>query len=1110
MSEIRKYSPSSLMRFFESPFESLVYKYLREVDPKAVLEDPEDAFMQIAANKGEQHELELFNNLSSQDISSRMIMEGDPEQMVEATKLAMSEGIDLIYQAALTDNEFFGRADFLYKVDGRSDFGDYAYEIWDAKLANKARPKFLIQLCCYSEMLASLQGSMTETCVLIYGNKEQERFKITDYFVFYQAIRKSFLEFKKAKKINQLPDPDLYTNWGRFSEHAKKVLEAKDHLYQIAGIKYSQIHKLKEAGIHTLEELAKTDKKVTNLDQKVFERLKLQALMQNTAKTIDKIPFSVLKNVEPGLGLSSLPPKSNLDIYFDIESNPLLTKVPLHYLWGAAHEDNKDGFDCWWAHSEEEMKRAFESFMDWTYKRWEEDKEMHVYHYGQFEITAIRELMGHFGTREKEVDELLRNEVFVDLFRVVKQSLCIGADGYGLKAIEPLFREERGNEVASGQESTVVYELWSAERGDTKDHLDSDYLKEIWDYNKDDCVSLIALSDWLRGIQKEENLRYVFKPSKEREVELIDAISLLDELVEGLNAKEDKPHAKLLSNLCLYHKREDKPAYWRMFDRLESTDEDLVSDLDCLGDLVATGEKEKVTSKSSVYTYTFDQNQDTKLKRGDTPKIKQDTSIRVTIEEIDSFNGKVVLKSTAELPSHLSLIPLNTINASPIDSSIREIARGYLEKGTINKCLDNFLSRTRPNLKDEFESDLSSSGKDTLEAAIKVSSSLDGGYFCMQGPPGTGKTYVGSRVISSLVDQGYKVGIASNSHKAINNILEKVIDVMNEDAVIGNIARIHKDKEDLYDDPRIELFKSIGQAELNDNMKIIAGTAWTFANEKMLDTLDYLLIDEAGQVSLANMVGMSRSCRNIILMGDQMQLSQPTQGIHPENSGVSCLDYLLGELATVPNDKGILLPNSYRLHFDICKFISSRVYEGRLSSMNVANNRKLHLKESNLIQKTSGISYVPVDHQGNEQCSPEEVIVIKNLVKEILAGNKEDENGFKEKLLPKDILIVSPYNHQIRLLQESLGPKFEIGTVDKFQGREASIVIISMAASDIESAPRGAEFLMERNRLNVALSRAQILAFLVASPYLNQPTASNTKVMSLVNFYLDLINYSMS
>ena len=237
MSEIKKYSPSSLMRFFESPFESLVYKYLREVDPKAVLEDPEDTFMQIAANKGEQHELELFNNLSSQDISSRMILEGDPEQMVEATKLAMSEGIDLIYQAALTDNEFFGRADFLYKVDGRSDFGDYAYEIWDAKLANKARPKFLIQLCCYSEMLASLQGSMTETCVLIYGNKEQERFKITDYFVFYQAIRKSFLEFKKAKKINQLPDPDLYTNWGRFSEHAKKVLEAKDHLYQIAGIK---------------------------------------------------------------------------------------------------------------------------------------------------------------------------------------------------------------------------------------------------------------------------------------------------------------------------------------------------------------------------------------------------------------------------------------------------------------------------------------------------------------------------------------------------------------------------------------------------------------------------------------------------------------------------------------------------------------------------------------------------------------------------------------------------------------------------------------------------------------------------------------------------------
>ncbi len=1109
MSGLKKHSPSSLMRFFDSPYESLIYKYLREVDPKAVQEDPEDAFMQIASKKGEQHELELFKSLSAKDISSRIILDGDPEQMIEATKLAMSEGIELIYQAALGDNEFFGRADFLHKVKGKSDFGDYAYEIWDAKLANKARPKFLIQLCCYSEMLAAIQGSMTETCVLIYGNKEQERFQIKDYFVFYQAIRKLFLEFQNAKRISDLPNPELYKNWGRFSEHAKRLLEEKDHLFLVADIRYSQIHKLNAAGLHTVEDLANTEIDVTNLDHRVFERLKLQAKMQHQAKTSDIIPFTVLKNIEAGLGLSSLPPKSELDVYFDIESNPLLSKIPLHYLWGAAHEDNDEGFDCWWAHSETEMKIAFENFMDWTYSRWKKDPNMHVYHYGQFEINAMRELMGHFGTREKEVDELLRNQVFVDLYRVVKQSLCIGAERYGLKAVEPLFREDRDTEVTSGLDSTVVYEVWSAERGDSRDHTDSDFLKEIWDYNKDDCISLITLSDWLRVIQKDEGLVYFFKESKERQAEQVEVSSLLDELVDNLASREDKPHARILANLCLYHKRETKPAYWRLFDRLESTDEDLVADLDCLGSLIATGEKEEVTARSTAYSYNFDPNQETKLKRGDQVKIKQNTDISVNILEMDSSEGKIVLKSTSDLPSYTSLIPLNIVPAKPIDSSIQEIAGTYLKNGSINKCLENFLSRSRPNLKEDLGTDLSSWGKDTLEAAIKVSSALDGGYFCMQGPPGTGKTYVGSRVISSLVSQGYKIGIASNSHKAINNILEKVIDVMDENQISGLISRIHRDQDDLYENPRIQLSETIKQAQFNEDVKIVAGVAWTFANELMIDELDYLLIDEAGQVSLANMVGMSRSCKNIILMGDQMQLSQPTQGVHPEDSGVSCLDYLLQEFATVPKDKGILLPDTYRMHSDICEFISSRVYEGRLTSVDVTNKRTLHLKKDTMLEKSSGITYVPVDHSGNEQSSPEEVSVIKKLIKDLTLAKKEDQDGVISKIQTEDILIVSPYNHQIKLLQETLGSAFEIGTVDKFQGREAPIVIISMAASDIESAPRGAEFLLERNRLNVALSRAQTLAILVASPGLNQPLASSSAEMSLVNFYMDLVNYSM-
>ena len=1105
-----KHSPSSLMRFFVSPYEARMYRYLKEVDPNAALEDPEDPFMQVASRKGDQHEKQLYEKLKEDAEASIIILDADPEDMVAATKKAMEEGKDLIYQSALRDENFFGRADFLLKVKGESKFGNYAYEIWDAKLANKSKPQYLLQLCCYSDLLRSLQENLTPTCVLVYGNSEQERFNIEEYFVFYRAIKKLYLEFHESFKADELPSPENYTNWGRFSNHAKQILEKEDHLSQVAGIRQSQISKLNSVGISTMRQLAERQSlEGSKIEEKSLNRLQSQAKMQVESKRVDKISYEVLRNIEPGLGLYSLPPKSDKDIYFDIESNPLLTKLPLHYLWGVAHEDNEEGFDCWWAHSEAEMKQAFEGFIDWAFSRWSSDKNMHIYHYGQFEITALRTLMGHFGTREEQVDQLLRNEVFVDLLRIVRQSLCIGSTGYGLKAIEPLFREDRVGGVISGLDSTVTYEVWSADRGDTQDHTNSDLLKEIWDYNRDDCVSLIRLADFLRDIQLENDISYFFRLSSEREVEKIEASERIEELVRNLEQKEKKPHAKILANLCLYHRRESKPVFWRMFDRFEATDQDLVDDLDCLGDLITTGKVFELTSRSNGYEFTFDPNQDSKLKIGDSVRVKQNPSINVTIEELNLKKGLIVLKSTSDLPSHLSLVPFRVVSAKPIEESIQQTASEYLKGKKLNPCIDNFLSRNRPNFKKDYGEDLSSWGENTLDSAIKVATELDGGYFCMQGPPGTGKTHVGSKIISALVKSGARIGVSSNSHKAINNLIEKVISVMNEDDVKGLIGRIDRDQDEpLYENKRIQLFSSITQANLSQDIKVIAGTAWVFANEMMWDELDYLFVDEAGQVSLANLVGMSRSTKNIILMGDQMQLGQPTQGVHPDETGSSSLDYLLGDLPTIPKDIGMLLPKTYRLHPDICKFVSTRVYEGRLRHVSITEKRKLILGNNSSIAKSSGILYVPVNHFGNEQSSEEEILAIKELIKDLMQAKKTDIKGVKSPVTPQNLLIVAPYNHQVRNLQAGLGRKFNIGTVDKFQGREAPVVIISMTASDIESAPRGAEFLMEKNRLNVAISRAQSLAIVVASSSLNTPRARSVKEMSLINFYMDLIEYA--
>jgi len=545
-----------------------------------------------------------------------------------------------------------------------------------------------------------------------------------------------------------------------------------------------------------------------------------------------------------------------------------------------------------------------------------------------------------------------------------------------------------------------------------------------------------------------------------------------------------------------------------MFDRLDSTDEDLIDDLDSLGSLESTGKVTEITSKSNGYEYKYDFNQDTKIKIGDQVIVKQDPSLRVTVHEIDVDTGTCLLKSTTkELPYFLSLIPFKVVNPGVIEDSIRSIATTYLQSGEIRPCLKNYLNKERPTLKIQGDKNLSNWGKDSLESALNITTNLENGYLCIQGPPGTGKTYVGSKLIANLVSQGYRVGVASNSHKAIDNLLQSVDADLDDQSIEGQICRINRGDDDFYEaSNRIEKVNSTSNVVFRSDLKIFGGTAWAFAHPVFYDQLDYLFIDEAGQVSLANLVAMSMSTNNLILMGDQMQLSQPTIGTHPEGTGLSSLEYLLGERPTISDDIGILLPKTYRLHPDICDFVSKKVYEGRITSIDDNKNRVIKPCKNSEYLIPSGIQYIELDHFGNEQASHEEVEVIKHIIEELLRSQKL---GYEEKnITEKDILIISPYNHQTRLLQDSLGNKYQIGTVDKFQGREAAVVIISMASSDVESSPRGIEFLFEKNRLNVAITRAKSLAIVVGSKNLINVNPMNLNSMRLTNFYLDLVNNS--
>ncbi|MBA4026725.1 MAG: hypothetical protein C0473_00635 [Cyanobacteria bacterium DS3.002] len=454
-------------------------------------------------------------------------------------------------------------------------------------------------------------------------------------------------------------------------------------------------------------------------------------------------------------------------------------------------------------------------------------------------------------------------------------------------------------------------------------------------------------------------------------------------------------------------------------------------------------------------------------------------------------------------PQHLSLIPDEYVNPKPIPNSILKQVDSWSGSKPLNAAIEDFFLRRRPKLVGNLSGPILT-GSGTQDSQIdqinRAILSMNGTTLCIQGPPGTGKTHTASRAIAELLKAGKVVGVSSNSHKAIAHLLDKAAEVATAQDVRFNAVKVQSKPDNFYaTHSAIQRVKAIDDVFNSSRMQfnLIGGTAWAFSNEASEDKLDYLFVDEAGQVSIANLLGMAASTKNIVLMGDQMQLSQPIKGAHPGESGSSCLDYLLQGKQTIPEDFGIFLGITHRMHPDVCKFISDSVYEGRLHADAITASRVLAVPESSrdVISKNAGILFKPVAHEGNTQASEEEVAAIVEMVKELLCCSL-----LGRKITLDDILMVAPYNMQVRALQERF-PTGKVGTVDKFQGQEAAIVIVSMCSSDAGDSSRGLEFLLSKNRMNVAISRAQTLAIVVGSPNLARTACTNLEQLELVNLF---------
>ncbi len=834
-----------------------------------------------------------------------------------------------------------------------------------------------------------------------------------------------------------------------------------DHLSRVAGMRRTQIERLLAGGISTLAGLGRaTSEAPVGVAAETYAKLREQAALQLWAREHGRDRYALLPP-QAGTGFALLPEPSPGDLFFDFEGNPFWdADGSLEYLWGIL--DTGRAFTPLHAHDRESERLAFETFVDLVHARLAVHPDLHVYHYAQYEIVALRRLMGRYGTREDELDDLLRRGVFVDLLRVVRNGLRTSRPGYGLKELEAFLPFERAAEVKDGGTSIVVFERWMQTR-------DGALLTQLDEYNREDCVATLLLRDWLLDLRAEVVAQFGPIPPLEPEEPKPVPERKLDRA--ALQRKLADAGEEVAAHLLDYHDRERKPVWWWFFDRLEMTPRELLEDADSIGGLVPIGEPAQVTKQSKAHTFTFPA-QEHKL-RGEAI----DPATGRSAGEITSLDREarlVVLKrgpSFADVPLPQALIPGRPYDTRAQEDALERFGRSLLAGDGAYPALESILRRA------PFDRDVQTNDLDEMQALVR---SLDGRHLVIQGPPGSGKTWTSGRLIADLIAAGRTVGAASTSHRAIHNLLDAVEDAARDAGLqfAGRKKASAGNPESFYEHDHIE---SVTESDAAAGCELSAGTSWHFARHAHDGTLDYLFVDEAGQVALADALAMGTAARNVVLVGDPQQLAQVIQGTHPAGIEASVLTWLLDGAETIPPDRGLFLERTFRLHPDVCRYVSEEFYEGRLRPDARAIARTTPLG--------TGLRFVPVEHAGNRQESQAEAAAVVATVGAAL------DLG----VVAGEVMVVAPYNAQVNLLREALPDAVRVGTVDKFQGQEADVVVYSLASSSGDDVPRGLEFLLSRNRLNVAVSRARCLAYLVASPRLLEVNCRTIPQLRLAN-----------
>ncbi|MGN8553937.1 UNVERIFIED_CONTAM: TM0106 family RecB-like putative nuclease [Microbacterium sp. SLM126] len=1132
------------------------FAWLRAIDARlgrvAAVEEPEDLTLERAGRLGTAHEQRVLADYIAQFGSgvveipeTRSSDSAALAAAVAMTDAALASDADVVYQAAFATTDFVGFADFLV----RDDAGRWVVQ--DTKLARRARVTALMQLAAYVDQLDRLGVARADRVELLLGDGTVSEHQVDDLLPVF-SLRRERLAALIADRRLDLGSHGEPIAWGdargdldimacgRCATCDAEVVASRD-LLLVAGMRPVQRARLRSAGVRTIDDIATAPVGPAGMNPETFGMLRTQARLQldSPAGTPPLVsqkpdpaaapPVPTFRVVAP-TALGALPRPDHGDLFFDFEGDPLHTETNapgresepvqwgIDYLFGWV--DSREEYTALWAHTFAEEKRALETFLDIVNLRRLQFPGMHIYHYAPYEPTHLLAMAARHGVREADVDRLLRDGVFVDLYPIVRRALRVGSRSYSIKKLEPLYMgdEVRTSDVQKGDDSIVQYVEARALIADGADAAGSAILDDLADYNRYDCVSTRRLRDWLVDRARETGMRPSPNPEPdERTYEPSPRALTLDRL-----AAQHPPDSAEAQSLRLgaaaidYYPREAKSFWATHFLRLrepvslwEETRDVVVIDparsrvvedwhfaesgrggerrtIELRGELAPGTRLSAGANPFALYElpapYPFE------------PTVRWIHSYR-TITVIEVLDDGAIVEETAVDGVTWSRLPIALTPAAPPSAGNQQSAIDAWADAVVDAAPEfpadpatDILRRRPPRT---HSGALPASTGDDVDAIVRAVLDLDRSYLAVQGPPGTGKTYVGSHVIARLVrDHAFKIGVVAQGHATVEQLLDRVI--------AAGVApqAVAKAPKDAAADHGFTAIPKNGvmafAAEQAETGFVIGGTAWDFSHQGRIPrgSLDLLVIDEAGQFSLASTVAVSVAAPRLLLLGDPQQLPQVSQGTHPEPVDTSALGWVMDGADVIPPEYGYFLARTRRMHPDIAEPVSHLSYRGKLEAHPSTGLRRIE-------GVPAGVVPVPVRHHGNATRSVEEadrvVAIVRDLVGRPWTDVAVDDADAAtvqpvRPLAQSDIIVVTPYNAQQVAVEEALAAAgftdIPVGTVDKFQGQEAAVAIVSLAASSGRDAPRGLEFLLLRNRLNVAISRAKHTAYLVHSPAL--------------------------